>query len=107
MAKRIKRSEGFLFQTLYRAHKLITFIFTGKKINFGNYSCLTKYDVKILSDKASLWSSFSGSVKHHLPQLETINSFRGSRYVGPSKMSFLNLIIHSLAIIAVFKKTVF
>ena len=107
VAKRIKRSEGFLFQTLYRAHKLITFIFTGKKINFGNYSCLTKDDVKILSDKASLWSSFSGSVKKNLTNLNEVDSIRGLRYFGPSKMSFFNLAIHSFSIIAVFKYTVF
>ena len=33
----------------------------------------------------------------------TIPSIRGPRYFGPSKMSFKNLIIHSLAIISVFK----
>ena len=42
VAKRIKRSEGPFFQFLYFFHKLITLIFTGKKINFGNYSCLNK-----------------------------------------------------------------
>ena len=40
--KRVKRSEGPFFQFLYQIHKLITIIFTGKKINFGNYSILTK-----------------------------------------------------------------
>ena len=33
-------------------------------------------------------------------------STRGVRYFGPSKMSFLNLLKHSLSIISVFKKTV-
>ena len=42
VAKRVKRSEGPFFQSLYQLHKLITFIFTGKNINFGNYSILTK-----------------------------------------------------------------
>ena len=107
VAKRIKRSEGLIFQTLYQVHKLITFIFTGKKINFGNYSCLTKRDVNILSDKASLWSSFSGSVKKNLKSLNEVDSIRGLRYFGPSKMSFFNLAIHSFSIIAVFKYTVF
>ena len=36
VAKRVKRSEGLLFQLLYQVHKLITVCFTGKKINFGN-----------------------------------------------------------------------
>jgi polyisoprenyl-phosphate glycosyltransferase len=107
VAKRIKRSEGFSFQLLYKIHKLITLIFTGKNINFGNYSCLTKEDVEILSTKESLWSSFSGSLKYHINKLNSVNSFRGIRYYGSTKMSFLKLIIHSFSIIAVFKKNVF
>lgn len=107
VAKRIKRSEGTLFNVLYHIHKIITLIFTGKNINFGNYSCLTKNDIKILSKNESLWSSFSGSVKKHILQLNTVNSIRGPRYFGPSKMSLYNLIIHSLSIIAVFKFSVF
>jgi hypothetical protein len=107
VAKRIKRSEGFFFQTLYQFHKALVLIFTGKNINFGNYSCIINRDVKILSEKASLWSSFSGSFKKHIKNFNEINSIRGLRYFGPSKMSLYNLGIHSLAIIAVFKKEVF
>ena len=107
VAKRVKRSEGIFFQLLYQVHKLLTFFFTGKKINFGNYSILTKEDVENLHSKASLWSSFSGSVKKHINNLNEIDSIRGSRYFGPSKMSILKLVIHSLSIIAVFKFQVF
>ena len=57
VAKRVKRSEGFFFQSLYQLHKFITFIFTGQSINFGNYSILTRNDVEKLHSKASLWSS--------------------------------------------------
>lgn len=107
VAKRVKRSEGPFFQFLYQMHKLITLVFTGNNIKFGNYSCLTKNDVKILSDKASLWSSFSGTVKKNLKSLNEIDSYRGVRYFGPSKMSIFNLLIHSFSIIAVFKYNVF
>ena len=107
VAKRVKRAEGLIFQTLYQIHKLITFIFTGKKVNFGNYSCLTNKDVNTLSDKASLWSSLSGSIKKNLKNLNETESTRGVRYFGPSKMSLLNLILHSFSIIAVFKYSVF
>ena len=107
VAKRIKRSEGPFFQSLYQMHKLITFIFTGQNINFGNYSILTRSDVEKLHSKASLWSSFSGSVKKNLEPLNEINSVRGLRYFGPSQMSLLKLVIHSLSIIAVFKYHVF
>ena len=107
VAKRIKRSEGLFFQFLYSMHKLITLVFTGKKINFGNYSCLIKEDVRKLSTQASLWSSYSGSVKKNLEYFNEIDSERGTRYFGPSKMSFLKLLIHSFSIIAVFKFQVF
>ena len=107
VAKRVKRSEGPFFQLLYQIHKLITLIFTGKNINFGNYSILTKEDVEKLHSKASLWSSFSGTVKKNIKSLNEINSVRGLRYFGPSQMSLFKLLIHSFSIIAVFKYHVF
>ena len=103
VAKRIKRSEGLFFQMLYKIHKLVTLLFTGKNINFGNYSCITKNDANILSTKASLWSSYSGSVKKNIVYLNEVNSQRGIRYFGPSQMSFFKLLVHSFSIIAVFK----
>ena len=107
VAKRVKRSEGPFFKFLYLMHKVITYVFTGKSIRFGNYSCLTKQDVEKLHSDPSLWSSYSGSVKKNLKHLSEINSIRGPRYFGPSKMSFLKLLIHSFSIISVFKYQVF
>ena len=107
VAKRVKRSEGTLFQFLYKIHKILTYFFTGQKIDFGNYTCLTKKDVQKLSNKASLWNSFSGSVKKYLKTYNEISSTRGLRYFGPSKMSFYKLLLHSFAIISVFRYQVF
>ncbi len=107
VAKRIKRSEGPLFKSLYQIHKIITYLFTGKSIRFGNFSCLTKHDVDKIHSDASLWSSYSGTVKKNIKQLSEINSTRGLRYFGPSQMSLLKLLIHSFSIIAVFKYQVF
>ena len=107
VAKRIKRSEGIFFQLLYHIHKIVTYIFTGKNVNFGNYSCLTKQDVEKIYSEASLWSSYSGTIKKFLESLAEIDSIRGLRYFGPSQMSLFKLIIHSFSIIAVFKYQVF
>ena len=107
VAKRVKRSEGPLFQFLYHIHKYLTLLTTGELINFGNYSCLTKNDLEFLSTQGSLWSSFSGSFKRYIKKYNEINSFRGTRYFGPSQMSLFKLIIHSLSIISVFKYRVF
>tara|TARA_Y100001935_G_scaffold109763_1_gene91132 strand:- start:565 stop:933 length:369 start_codon:yes stop_codon:yes gene_type:complete len=57
-------------------------------------------------NEKSTWSSFSGSLAKLEKNRSTIPSVRGERYFGPSKMSFYNLIKHSLSIIAVFKTNV-
>ena len=59
----------------------------------------------MINEKAT-WNSFSGSLAKIEKDLFSVPSIRGTRYFGPSKMSFKNLIKHSLAIIAVFKSTV-
>ena len=105
VGERVKRSESMIFKICYQFHKLITFVFTGKSIKFGNYTCLPKSTVeKLLKEKAT-WNSFSGSLKKIENDLISVPSIRGSRYYGPSQMSFTNLIKHSLSIISVFRKT--
>jgi len=104
-ADRIKRSEGFFFKFCYLVHKYLTFIFTGKSIKFGNYTCLPKSVVFQMIKEPATWSSFSGSLSKITRERTSIPSIRGSRYFGPSKMSFFNLLRHSLSIIAVFKIT--
>ena len=106
VGERIKRSEGLFFESFYAAHKLITYVFTGHSIKFGNYTCLPKSTVKKMINDKSTWSSFSGSLTKLEKNRSTIPSIRGTRYFGPSKMSFYNLIKHSLSIIAVFKNNV-
>ncbi len=106
VGERIKRSEGLIFKILYIIHKLITFIFTGNLIKFGNFTCLPRSTVEKMINEKSTWSSFSGSLAKLEKNRSTIPSVRGERYFGPSKMSFYNLIKHSLSIIAVFKTNV-
>ena len=103
---RIERSEGFIFKFCYLIHKYLTYIFTGQSIKFGNYTCLPKSTVVKMIDEAATWSSFSGSLSKSAKIRKSVSTIRGSRYFGPSKMSFINLLKHSLSIIAVFKSTV-
>jgi len=103
---RTKRSEGFWFKMLYECHKILTYVFTGKLIKFGNYSCLPREHVSKLVKEACIWSSFSGSVTKVISDRVSIPSIRGKRYFGPSQMNLFNLLIHSFSIIAVFRGTV-
>ena len=105
-ANRVKRSEGFIFKSCYLIHKYLTFVFTGQLIKFGNYTCLPKSVVVRMVEEAATWSSFSGSLSKIAKEKKSVPSIRGPRYFGPSKMSFVNLLKHSLSIIAVFKFTV-
>ena len=106
VGERVKRSESLTFKFCYSVHKILTFAFTGQSIKFGNYTCLPRTTVeKMVNDKAT-WSSFSGALTKLEKDRSIVPSIRGSRYFGPSKMSFKNLIIHSLSIISVFKLNV-
>ena len=106
VGKRVKRSEGLFFKICYEFHKLITLTFTGKSIKFGNFTCLSKLTVEKMINEKATWNSFSGSLSKLEKDLFEIPSIRGDRYFGPSKMSFANLLKHSISIISVFKKTV-
>jgi len=103
VGERIKRTEGTFFKFCYNIHKLLTFAFTGQSIKFGNYTCLPKSVVEKMVNEKATWASFSGSLTKVAKDRTAIPSVRGTRYFGPSKMSFMNLIKHSLSIIAVFK----
>ncbi len=105
-ANRTKRSEGPFFKLLYECHKILTFVFTGKLIKFGNYSCLPKEDAARLAKEACIWSSFSGSVMKIISDRVSVPSIRGKRYFGPTQMNFFKLLVHSFSIIAVFKGSV-
>ena len=104
VGSRVRRSESLLFQICYKIHKLITFTFTGQSIKFGNFTCLPKSTVKKMINEKATWNSFSGSLTKVEKDLLSMPSTRGTRYFGPSKMSFYNLIKHSLSIISVFRK---
>ncbi len=106
VGERIKRSEAFIFKFCYFFHKVITLVFTGHSIKFGNFTCLTKITIEKMINEKATWNSFSGALTKVEKNKISIPSIRGKRYFGPSKMSFSNLISHSLSIISVFKKAV-
>lgn len=105
-ANRIKRSEGLIFRVCYQIHKFINFFLIGTLVKFGNYSCLSKKTVATLINDGAIWLSFSGSIIKNFSDIKSIQSTRGKRYHGPSKMNFFKLIKHSLSISAVFKEAV-
>ena len=106
VGERIKRSESNLFKFCYVVHKILTFIFTGKLIKFGHFSCIPKSIVKEMVNEKATWNCYSASLVKITKERNSIPSIRGKRYFDLSKMSFYNLIIHSFSIISVFKYNV-
>jgi glycosyltransferase involved in cell wall biosynthesis len=106
VGERVKRSEAFVFKFCYFFHKILTLVFTGHSIKFGNFTCLTKSTVEKLVNEKATWNSFSGALTKVEKNKISISSIRGERYFGPSKMSFSNLLKHSLSIISVFRNGV-
>ena len=106
VGNRFQRSEGIVFRALYEIHKILTLIFTGKLIKFGNFSFLTKDHAQQLIQEPHLWNSYSSAVVRTINNRTAIPSIRGDRYFGPSKMNFLGLVFHSFGIISVFRNIV-
>lgn len=102
-ANRIKRSESTFFKLSYHCHKILTLILTGYSIKFGNFMCIPKKDLNLIISNKNLFVSFSGTVSKFIKNKTYIPSIRGVRYHGPTKMTFLKLIRHSLLIMSVFK----
>ena len=105
-ANRIKRSESAFFKLSYHLHKIFTLVLTGYSIKFGNFMCIPKQDLNLIVSNKNLFISFSGTVAKFIKNKTDIPSIRGVRYHGPTKMSFLKLIRHSLLIISTFRKEV-
>ena len=87
VGERIKRSEGLVFKISYTIHKLVTFIFTGHSIKFGNYTCLPKSTVEKMINEKATWSSFSGALakleKNYPSHFMCWSSIQPNKQLGP------------------------
>ena len=66
--------------------------------------CIPKQDLNLIVSNKNLSVSFSGTIAKFIKNKTFIPSIRGVRYFGPTKMSFLKLIRHSLLIMSTFRK---
>ena len=104
---RTLRKESFFFSIFYEIHLLITLIFTFNYIRFGNFTFLSKKIVNKIIIKKELWFAYSATLKKFFIIDKKIKAPRKKRIDGKSKMSYLNLIGHSLSIQYVFRKNIF
>ena len=105
-ANRLKRTENIFFKFLYKLHLLITFLLTGKYIDFGNYCSFNSSNLKKLLLNANLWLACSAGITKNCNSLKSYYIGRKKRYFDSSKAKFSFLFEHSLNIISVFKSDV-
>ena len=101
------RKESFFFSILYEIHLLLTFFITLKYIRFGNFSFLSRKVINSLTKKKELWLAYSATLNKFFESKESILAPRRKRISGRSKMSYSNLITHSLNIQSVYMKNIF
>ncbi|MBL7996233.1 glycosyltransferase [bacterium] len=100
-AQRKKRSEGVVFVLLYKIYKLVYRVLTGFSISFGNFCLIPQKLLKRLVNVSEIWNHFSGGVIRSKLPITTIETNRGTRFCGISKMNLTTLIIHGLSAISV------
>ena len=101
-AKRSKRSEGFAFRFFYSLYKFFYQILTGRAIRFGNFSVVPRRILRRLIVVSEVWNHYAvGAMKARVPYLE-IDTTRGTRLSGASKMNFVSLVTHGLSAISVY-----
>ena len=101
------RKESFFFSILYEIHLLLTFFITLKYIRFGNFSFLSRKVINSLTKKKELWLAYSATLNKFFESKESILAPRRKRISGKSKMSYYNLITHSLNIHSVYMENIF
>jgi len=101
------RKESFFFSILYEIHLLLTFFITLKYIRFGNFSFLNRKVINSLTKKKELWLAYSATLNKFFESKESILAPRRKRISGKSKMSYYNLITHSLNIQSIYLKNIF
>jgi len=100
-ARRTKRHEGLFFQFFYRIYKLVFALLTGKKIAFGNFSCIPGRLSARVAHVSEIWNHFSGGILKSRIPFTSIPLERGRRLAGESKMNFTSLVLHGLSAVAI------
>lgn len=96
-ARRGRRFESIAFRVFYQLYRILHRVVTGRGIRFGNFSILPWSHLESLVAFPELWNHYAATVlKSRLPYLE-IQSDRGMRLAGHSKMNFVSLVVHGLS----------
>jgi len=107
VAQRGKRSEGSTFRFFNVVFRWLFRLFTGEKLDFGNFAILDRSTATRLAYMTDTWNNVPTSLMRSKAVVSRIPTDRGSRYEGRSKLGFVGLVNHGLGAIATFADVVF
>jgi len=73
VANRIKRQENFFLKFLNRVRIFLTFLITGKYINFGNFSSFNSLNLKQILSNNNAWLAYSACIKKNCKNITSID----------------------------------
>ncbi len=105
-AGRTRRTEGLSFRAFYAVYKILYRILTGRNYHVGNFSAIPAKFLGRLSVISEGWNHYASSVLKARIPFEEIETVRGKRLDGSTKMNFTSLVIHGLSAISVHSEVV-
>lgn len=101
-ARRARRSEDLWFRVLYRMYIALHRLLTGLWMDIGNFSIIPAAQLSRLVVVAELWNHYAAAVLRARVPLTTVDTERGRRLRGTSKMNLPALVIHGLRALSVY-----
>ena len=102
VAQRRRRTEGLRFKAGYAIFKFVFGLMTGKALQFGNFSLIPKDRIPNIVFNPNIWNSYSATVLRSRVPIKFVETDRGRRYFGRSRMNFPDLVVHGLSAISVY-----
>lgn len=106
VARRAERSESYTFKLFYVVYKIIFRILVGQTIDFGSFSILPRKALDALVHTPAIWNNLPAAIIRSRIQYSQIETKRGRRFFGKSRMNFVHLSVHGVSAISVFTDVV-
>ena len=101
-ARRAQRSEPLVFRAGYKLYKILFGSLTGVQIDFGNFCLIPKSALRAVLTQAGIWNHLAATLTRSRVPLLKLDTIRGERYAGQSKMNLVSLVVHGLTAVAVY-----
>ena len=102
-SKRKKRNENMVYIFFYTIYKFLFYLLTGKTINIGHFSCVSKKLISKILSVDGIWTHYCAAIIKSKLSYDTVPCDKGKRYKGETNQSKRMLVFHGLASMIVFQ----